>query len=86
MLLGILSVRQVISVVCAFAVATVFSFYSHSRQLFMRHVRLTHSLMFIGFKAFLSVGTGWLGDGLNLPGVMTLVLFSSVSLVVWYFY
>ncbi|MBV6752486.1 GtrA family protein [Pseudomonas chlororaphis] len=83
---SILSVRQLVSNVCAFAVAATFSFYANSRYNFKRAASLLRYLSFIGFMALLSLVIGWLGDGLAMPGVVTLVVFSGLSLVVGYFY
>lgn len=81
-----LSFRQGVGNVCAFAVAATFSFYANSRYNFKRAVSWGRYLSFIGFMAFLSFIIGWLGDGLAMPAVVTLIVFSGVSLVVGYFY
>ncbi|WP_248797137.1 GtrA family protein [Pseudomonas sp. MWU13-2105] len=86
MLHHFLSVRQVVSNVCAFAVAATFSFYANSRYNFKRAASWARYLSFISFMAFLSFIIGWLGDGLAMPAVVTLIVFSGVSLVVGYFY
>ncbi|WP_248802702.1 GtrA family protein [Pseudomonas sp. MWU13-2100] len=83
---GIMSVRQVVSNVCAFVVAVTFSFYANSRYNFKRAASWPRYLSFIGFMASLSFIIGWLGDGLAWPSVVTLFVFSGVSLVVGYFY
>jgi len=83
---SVLSVRQVFSNVCAFAVAATFSFYANSRYNFKRAASWARYLSFIGFMAFLSLAIGWLGDESAMPGIVTLVVFSGVSLVVGYLY
>ncbi|WP_218179720.1 GtrA family protein [Pseudomonas gingeri] len=81
---NVLSVRQVFSNVCAFAVAATFSFYANSRYNFRRTASWSRYLSFIGFMACLSAAIGWLGDRVAMPSVVTLVVFSGVSLVVGY--
>lgn len=83
---SVLLARQLVSNLCAFAVAATFSFYANSRYNFKRAVSWARYLSFIGFMAFLSLAIGWLGDELVMPGIVTLVVFSGVSLVVGYFY
>ncbi|WP_248746283.1 GtrA family protein [Pseudomonas sp. MWU12-2037] len=83
---SVLSVGQLVSNVCAFAVAATFSFYANSRYNFKRAASWARYLSFIGFMAFLSLAIGWLGDELAMPGIVTLFVFSGVSLVVGYFY
>jgi len=83
---SVLSLRQATSNICAFGVAATFSFYANSRYTFKQTATLARYLSFVGFMAFMSFVIGWLGDGLALPGIVTLVVFSGVSLVVGYCY
>jgi len=83
---SVLSVRQAASNTCAFVVAATFSFYANSRYTFKQTATWARYLSFIGFMAFMSFLIGWLGDWLAMPGIVTLVVFSGVSLVVGYFY
>ncbi|NWB27683.1 GtrA family protein [Pseudomonas gingeri] len=85
-LYSVMSVRQSIANVCAFAVAATFSFHANARYTFKRTATPIRYLSFIGFMALLSFATGWLGDWLALPGVVTLAGFSAVSLVAGYLY
>jgi len=81
---SVLSVRQLVSNVCAFAAAATFSVHANSLYTLNRAVSLTRSQLLIGFMVFLSFATGWLGDGLAMPGVLTLFVFSGASLAVAY--
>ncbi|QXI31631.1 GtrA family protein [Pseudomonas vanderleydeniana] len=77
---------QASSNLCAFALAATFSFHANARYTFRRTASWPRYLAFVGFMAMLSFSTGWLGDWLAMPGLVTLLVFSAVSLVLGYCY
>ncbi|WP_017902471.1 GtrA family protein [Pseudomonas asplenii] len=81
-----MALSQASSNLCAFAVAATFSFHANARCTFRRAASLPRYLAFVAFMAVLSFTTGWLGDQLTMPGLLTLVVFSAVSLVLGYCY
>ncbi|KPA93268.1 GtrA family protein [Pseudomonas sp. RHF3.3-3] len=83
---GGMAFSQATSNLCAFAVAATFSFHANARYTFRQAASLPRYLAFVGFMAVLSFTTGWLGDWLTMPGLVTLVVFSGVSLVLGYCY
>jgi len=83
---GGFSLKQAPSNLFAFVVAATFSFHANARYTFGRTASLSRYLAFLSFMAVLSFATGWLGDWLAMPGWLTLLVFSAVSLILGYGY
>jgi len=81
-----LGVRQAYSNLVAFSVAATFSFFANARYTFNAKASWVGYLLFVGFMGLLSLGTGHLADVLILPALLTLILFSGISVVCGYFY
>lgn len=65
----------------AFCVAASFSFYMNTLYTFRVLASWWRYLLFMGCMGGLSLLTGWLADRWRLPGIVTLVVFSLLSLV-----
>jgi len=77
---------QALANLLAFIVAVTFSFFMNARYTFKAKASRTRYLCFVLFMAGLSFATGWIGDHYVLPPLVTLIVFSLISLVVGFFY
>ncbi|MCU1749561.1 GtrA family protein [Pseudomonas sp. 6D_7.1_Bac1] len=78
--------RQAPSNFVGFCLAVSFSFYANARYTFKQKTSVSRYLLFVGFMGLMSYGVGYVADQLLLPGLMTLVVFSGISLVCGFFY
>lgn len=69
-----------------FLAAATFSFYANARFTFSKRPTGLRYCAFMVFMGALSYGTGWVADTLAWPPLLTLVLFSLVSLGVGFLY
>lgn len=65
----------------AFCLAASFSFYMNALYTFALPASLGRYLLFMLCMGALSLGVGWLADRWHLPGIITVVVFSLLSLV-----
>ncbi|WPN99398.1 GtrA family protein [Pseudomonas sp. MUP55] len=72
---------QALSNLLAFCAAASFSFYMNALFTFAMPASFGRYLLFMGCMGGLSLGVGALGDYLRMPGIITVVVFSLVSLV-----
>ncbi|WP_330213514.1 GtrA family protein [Pseudomonas sp. Z18(2022)] len=72
--------NQALSNLLAFCAAASFSFYANAMYTFAAEATLGRYLLFMGFMGALSLAVGWLADLWRLPGLVTLVSFSLLSL------
>jgi putative flippase GtrA len=79
-------VSQVWSNVSAFAVAVTFSFFANAAYTFQARATSLRYVLFTVFMGALSIGVGAAADRLSLPPLVTLVVFSALSLVVGFVY
>lgn len=70
----------------AFCFAVTFSFFANSKWTFQARATLSRYLIFVIFMGFIAVALGWIADTLDLPGLITLVSFSIVSLFLGFIY
>lgn len=70
----------------AFVVAVTFSFYMNAKFTFKKQATGLRYVLFIGFMGLLSYGIGALSDHWQIYPMITLVVFSAVSLVLGYLY
>ena len=77
---------QAISNLAAFCVAASFSFYMNAQFTFAAHATVAGFLLFLLGMGTLSLGIGHLGDVWRLHGLLTVVLFSALSLVFGFLY
>lgn len=74
--------HQARSNLVAFCIAASFSFYMNALYTFDRKMSLGGYLLFMVAMGALSYGVGHLGDLWRLHGLLTVALFSAVSLIV----
>ena len=72
---------QALSNFLAFCIAASFSFYVNAIYTFAMPASLPRYGLFMLCMGGLSLGVGWLGDLWRVPGIVTVVVFSLVSLV-----
>lgn len=82
----VMGFRQAPSNFVGFCLAVSFSFYANARYTFKQRTNVPRYVLFVGFMGVLSYGVGYVADQLLLPGLMTLVVFSGISLVCGFFY
>lgn len=76
-----LDLSQAMSNFFAFCVAASFSFYVNAIYTFAMSASLARYLVFMACMGALSLGVGWLADRWGMPGIVTVMVFSVVSLV-----
>ncbi len=76
-----LDLSQVVSNVLAFCVAASFSFYVNAIYTFSTPPSLPRYTLFIACMGSVSLGVGWLADRWQAPGIITVMVFSLISLV-----
>lgn len=77
---------QALSNLTAFCLAVSVSFYANAHYTFKARATGSRYLLFVGFMGLLSLGVGYAADRLRLPGLITLIVFSAISLVCGFFY
>lgn len=78
--------NQALSNMFAFFVAVTFSFFANAKFTFRGQVTAGRYLIYVGFMGALAASVGQMSDSLELPSVITLIIFSIVSLVMGFFY
>ncbi len=79
-LLWSFSFSQATSNLAGFLAASLFSYLVNSKYTFQTEVNLKRYLTFMLGMALISLGVGWMGDLFEWHPVVTLVLFSLISL------
>ncbi len=69
-----------------FVVAVSFSFFANARFTFKSSATSMRYMLYVGFMGFLSAVVGWLADKAGTPPVITMILFSAISLVCGFTY
>lgn len=85
-MLAFTSASQAAANLIAFGVAVSFSFVANSRFTFKAKATTGRYVVFVGFMGLLSLLTGGVADRLSLPPLITLLAFSTISLVCGYLY
>ena len=85
-LFALCGLTQAVSNTVAFLVAVTVSYFLNARFTFKVQPRGIRYLLFVVFMGFFSYATGWVGDWLALPAVITLIAFSAISLVLGFIY
>lgn len=81
-----LALSQAISNFIAFCIAVTFSFIINTKWTFNSKATFGKYISFIIFMGSLALLTGYFSDHLNLPAIITLISFSSISLVCGFLY
>ena len=69
-----------------FVVAVSFSFFANARFTFNTSTTTMRYMLYVGFMGTLSAAVGWAADIADLPPIVTLIVFSAISLVCGFFY
>lgn len=72
--------------VLAFAIAVTFSFFANARMTFKTQSSLRRYSLYVSFLGVIAYLTGTLTAYLALPVIVTLVSFSTISLIAGYAY
>ena len=78
--------RQAVSNLAAFCVAASFSFYMNALYTFDGKLSVGGYLLFMAAMGALSYGVGYLGDLWRLHGLLTVALFSALSLALGFLF
>lgn len=81
-----LGTSQALANFSGFVVAVSFSFFANARFTFNSSTTTTRYMLYVGFMGSLSAAVGWAADECSLPPVVTLVVFSAISLVCGFIY
>lgn len=76
--------KQAASNFAAFCVAAAFSFYVNALYTFETRTSVSGYLLFIGLMGVLSFGIGMFADEHQLPGLLTVAVFSALNLLLGY--
>lgn len=79
-------VSQAVSNFLAFCAAATFSFYANSLYTFAMPASLRRYLIFMMCMGSLSLTVGGLADHRHLPGIVTVMVFTLISLVVGFLF
>ena len=69
-----------------FVVAVSFSFFANARFTFKASTTTLRYMLYVGFMGTLSAAVGWAADKSGLAPLITLIVFSAISLVCGFIY
>lgn len=79
-------INQSLSNFCAFCVAVTFSFFANARWTFDSETTALRYMLYVLFMGSVASLVGWVADKCQAPPVITLVVFSLISLVCGFVY
>ncbi|WP_455916087.1 GtrA family protein [Pantoea agglomerans] len=71
---------QSLSNFTAFCVAVTFSFFVNAKWTFNQEATTTRYLLYVVFMGAMAGAIGWLADKMHIPALITLIIFSALSL------
>lgn len=77
---------QSLSNFIAFCVAVTFSFFANAKFTFNAEATTIRYMMYVFFMGFIAIAIGAYADRLHIPPVITLVVFSALSLICGFIY
>ena len=77
---------QALANFAGFVFAVSFSFFANARFTFNASTTTMHYMLYVGFMGSLSAAIGWAADKASLAPIVTLVVFSAISLVCGFVY
>lgn len=77
---------QALANFAGFVVAVSFSFFANARFTFKARTTTIRYMLYVGFMGALSAVVGWEADRVSLAPIVTLVVFSAISLVCGFVY
>lgn len=78
--------NQLISNIIAFAVAVTFSFVANAYFTFRQKATSWRYIAYVAFMGGLAAVTGYISDAVAISPILTLIIFSAISLVVGFVY
>ncbi|WP_318363288.1 GtrA family protein [Enterobacter sp.] len=81
-----LHTSQALANFSGFVVAVSFSFYANARFTFNASATTMRYMLYVGFMGSLSAAVGWAADRCGMAPIVTLVVFSAISLVCGFIY
>ncbi|MEG6443282.1 GtrA family protein [Enterobacter roggenkampii] len=69
-----------------FVLAVSFSFFANARFTFKSSTTTLRYMLYVGFMGTLSAAVGWAADKTGMAPVITLIVFSAISLVCGFIY
>lgn len=79
-------INQMLSNLISFSIAVTFSFFANARWTFKSQASLARYIMFVFFMSLVALLTGYIADKISLLPILTLIIFSSLSLVIGFYY
>ncbi|HEI8775493.1 GtrA family protein [Enterobacter cloacae] len=77
---------QALANFAGFVVAVSFSFFANARFTFKASTTTLRYMLYVGFMGTLSAAVGWAADKSGLAPLITLIVFSAISLVCGFIY
>lgn len=77
---------QVLANFSGFVIAVSFSFYANAKFTFNSSTTTLRYMLYVGFMGTLSASVGWSADMCGMPPLVTLITFSTISLVCGFIY
>ncbi|ATG01223.1 GtrA family protein [Lelliottia amnigena] len=77
---------QALANFAGFVFAVSFSFFANARFTFKARTTTMRYMLYVGFMGALSAVVGWEADRVSLAPIVTLVVFSAISLVCGFIY
>lgn len=84
--LEFVKIHQSVSNVIGFAISVTFSFFANSKITFKQKGTLNKYIQFIVVMGLISYSVGYTADRIHLNPILTLMSFSSISLVLGFLY
>ncbi|EPP0959102.1 GtrA family protein [Cronobacter turicensis] len=82
----VLGTDQALANFSGFVIAVSFSFFANARFTFNGSTTTLRYMLYVGFMGSLSAIVGWAADECSMPPVVTLIVFSAISLVCGFVY
>lgn len=82
----IFELNQSTSNVLGFITAVIFSFYMNAKFTFKQSASFARFISYTSFMGILSYLVGYLADTISMPALLTLLIFSAISLVCGFLY
>lgn len=77
---------QVLGNFSGFVIAVSFSFFANARFTFKSSTSTMRYMLYVGFMGSLSAIVGWFADKSGMAPIITLIVFSAISLVCGFIY
>lgn len=77
---------QALANLAGFVIAVSFGFYANAKFTFNSTTTALKYMLYVGFMGTISAAIGWAGDMTKMPPLITLILFSLISLMCGFVY